>query len=342
MSNIKFSVLIPVYNVEKYIRECLDSVVCQSYKNFEVIIVDDGSTDSSGRICDEYAQKHNFIKVIHQENSGQFMARQVALNQSTGDYCVYIDSDDFWKKELLEKICVIIDKHQCDMVIFDRIDVFEKHSIDVKLQFKNEEVFENERKRELYNLFLEGDNLNNLVQKVFKRELSLNNIDNFGFEGICYGEDAFKSACLVKNASKIVYLSECLYNYRRNVGVTSYIPANLIEKVTYKNTLMLDLLAEDISDFERIKEKSMVRYMKNNVKYVVYGYIRNPEVLLKTIDNVCKTKYYQEARLISRRKLNLLEKNVLKNAENGKLMFISIISKLVNLRNKVMRRKKHG
>lgn len=90
-----FSVIIPVYNVEKYLRECVDSILSQTFTDFEIILVDDGSKDSSGIICDEYAKNDARVKVIHQENAGQSVARNVGTSAALGDYIIYIDSDDY-------------------------------------------------------------------------------------------------------------------------------------------------------------------------------------------------------------------------------------------------------
>lgn len=90
-----FSIILPIYNVEKYLRECIDSVLSQSFTDYEIILVDDGSTDSSGAICDEYAQKHPFINVVHKSNSGLSEARNVGLEAALGEYIIFIDSDDY-------------------------------------------------------------------------------------------------------------------------------------------------------------------------------------------------------------------------------------------------------
>lgn len=91
-----FSVVVPVYNVEKYLRECVDSILSQTFTDFELILVDDGSKDSSGAICDEYAQKDNRVKVIHKENGGQSTARNTGIKAANGQYAIFIDSDDMF------------------------------------------------------------------------------------------------------------------------------------------------------------------------------------------------------------------------------------------------------
>lgn len=95
MAEEKVSVIVPVYNVEKYLRRCLDSIINQTYQNLEIILVDDGSPDKCGAICDEYAEKDDRIVVIHKPNGGVSSARNVAIKESTGKYIVFIDSDDF-------------------------------------------------------------------------------------------------------------------------------------------------------------------------------------------------------------------------------------------------------
>lgn len=96
MSNVEFSIIIPVYNVEKYIDECINSILIQTYTEFEIILVDDGSLDSSGQICDSYTEKDARIKVIHKENRGLSSARNAGLEIAVGKYIIFVDSDDFW------------------------------------------------------------------------------------------------------------------------------------------------------------------------------------------------------------------------------------------------------
>ena len=95
IDNCKISIVIPVYNVEKYLQECVDSVVKQSYKNIEIILVDDGSKDNSPKLCDELAKTDDRIKVIHKENGGVSSARNVGLANAEGEYIAFVDADDF-------------------------------------------------------------------------------------------------------------------------------------------------------------------------------------------------------------------------------------------------------
>ncbi len=113
------SVIIPVYNVENYLRECIDSVLCQTYGNFEIILVDDGSTDSSGGICDEYVDRDERISVIHQKNAGPSKTRNTGLENATGEYIYFLDSDDYIEKNALELLVNTAESNDADLVFFD-------------------------------------------------------------------------------------------------------------------------------------------------------------------------------------------------------------------------------
>ena len=106
---MKFSVLIPVYNTEKYLEECLQSILNQTYQDFEIIIVDDGSSDSSGAICDNFQKAYpEKIIVIHKENQGLISARRVGIANASGDYCIFVDSDDYIENNLLNELNMIL------------------------------------------------------------------------------------------------------------------------------------------------------------------------------------------------------------------------------------------
>ena len=111
------SVIIPVYNVEKYLNECLNSVCSQTFENLEIILVDDGSTDDSSKICDEWSAKDSRVRVIHQLNAGLSEARNSGLKYCKGDYILYIDSDDSIEEDLVESLMNLIEKHNVDIAM---------------------------------------------------------------------------------------------------------------------------------------------------------------------------------------------------------------------------------
>lgn len=123
------SIVIPVYNVEKYIKKCLESVLNQTYKNLEIIIVDDGSPDLCPKICDEYAKKDNRIRVIHKENGGLSDARNVGILHSTGKYITFIDSDDWVKNDFVESLYNNLVNNNCDISCCGIVCYFEKNGM---------------------------------------------------------------------------------------------------------------------------------------------------------------------------------------------------------------------
>lgn len=118
MNSIKISVIIPVYNVEKYIKKAIESVINQTYKNLEIILVDDGSTDNSGFICDEYANIDERITVIHKENGGIVSARKTGINLANGDYAVNLDPDDWIEATAYEQVVKIIEERHPDIIAY--------------------------------------------------------------------------------------------------------------------------------------------------------------------------------------------------------------------------------
>lgn len=116
---VQFSIIVPVYNVKSFLRQCIDSILGQSCLNFEVILVDDGSTDGSSIICDEYANKYEKVKVIHKQNGGQNSARIAGLSNSQGKYICFVDSDDYIDSEFLMNFQKILDAYEPEIIAID-------------------------------------------------------------------------------------------------------------------------------------------------------------------------------------------------------------------------------
>lgn len=113
----KISVIVPVYNVEKYLRQCIDSVLLQSYVDFELLLINDGSKDSSGKICDEYAARDSRVRVLHKENGGVSSARNLGLDNAQGEWIMFLDADDFWAdNNILKKLIDVVERDNLDIV----------------------------------------------------------------------------------------------------------------------------------------------------------------------------------------------------------------------------------
>ena len=121
----KISIIVPIYNVAPYLRQCMDSIIQQTYPNIEIICVDDGSTDESGTIADEYAKKDSRVRVIHQENQGLSAARNAGYSRSTGEYIMYLDSDDWIDLDTCETAIDIALKYDAELVFWAYVRVYE-------------------------------------------------------------------------------------------------------------------------------------------------------------------------------------------------------------------------
>lgn len=220
---IKFSVLIPVYNVEEYLAACLDSVLQQTYTNFEIILTNDGSTDRSGQICEEYASIDDRVFVYHQENKGLLLARRKSISFSSGEFSLFLDSDDSWKTNTLEIIYNTIQSTKADMVIFNWDRLNKKKVLPGKKNFNDKEIELGITKDRIIEKFLRTNELNSLCIKAVKSSLIDKNRDYSHLEGLTMGEDALQSVPLLLKAKKIVYINDSLYNYRVNEDSTTNI-----------------------------------------------------------------------------------------------------------------------
>lgn len=217
------SVIVPVYNVEEYLSKCIDSILHQTYKDFELILIDDGSTDSSYQLCLEYAKNDARIRVFQQENSGPGKARNYGLLQSKGELIIYVDSDDWLEPETLQKMYQIMVTTQVDLVISGYYMDTNKKSTSVKVTFdagyydKNrliKEVYPNMIK---YHHFYDWGISPVLFAKLYKKDYLLKHQLNVD-ERITLGED---SACifpLMLDIDSLYILEEQLYHYRQREG----------------------------------------------------------------------------------------------------------------------------
>lgn len=204
----KISVIVPVYNVEKYIDKCMDSITNQTYKNLEIILVDDGSTDSSGKICDEYAKKDNRIKVIHKENGGLSSARNAGIDIASGKYIGFIDSDDYIELDMYETLYNIITEKNADISACGVIDVYNNNTKVVKNDSRIVEL----NTEQALKTFLEAKGTGHsvfAVNKLYKKEV---------FENIRYpigriAEDAFVIVEILLQCKKVVITTAKKYYY---------------------------------------------------------------------------------------------------------------------------------
>lgn len=200
------TILTPVYNTAKFLRCCLDSIIAQTYQNLQVVLVDDGSTDESLAICKEYANKYPYIEVHHQENAGVAAARNKLLTYVTGDYVLFVDSDDWIEPQTVEYLVTEAERSHADIVTYEAIrDGQPIHNKDVREEWSQEHaVYE----------FLRHVSFNgSLWNKLLKAE----QIKGIQFaKGISYGEDALFIWQALQRVKKVLITNRQLYHYRMN------------------------------------------------------------------------------------------------------------------------------
>ena len=212
----KISVIVPVYNVEEYLARCVDSVLAQTYENLEVILVDDGATDTSGAICDAYATKDSRVKVIHKENGGLSSARNTGLEAATGECIAFVDSDDWIEPDAYAHLLDLMEKYQVELVCGGRYDVSGKTGQrTVGLCPRREEVISGE---ELAGrIFLWDGCDSSACDKLYHRSL----LENFRYpEGkVC--EDVPVTYKIVLQADRVAMSDKPFYNYYHRPGSIS-------------------------------------------------------------------------------------------------------------------------
>lgn len=213
---MQFSIVIPVYNVAPYLRECVDSVLAQDFTDYEIILVDDGSTDNSPAICDEYAEKYSQIKVIHKTNGGNSDSRNVGIREAQGTYLMFLDSDDFWgSTTVLSDIESIIYKEKPDLIIHSFTYFYNKERcIEKKLIGDSRCSFSFDLKKDLKYLIGNGFYYPIVWDKVIRTKILKENNIEFP-KGRLLHEDIAWGADIIPYINKYSIYNACFYFYRQ-------------------------------------------------------------------------------------------------------------------------------
>lgn len=238
----KISVIVPVYDVEDYLEECIDSILEQTYRNLEIILVDDGSPDNCGQICDDYAKKDNRIKVIHKENGGLSDARNIGIKNSTGKYITFIDSDDSVNKKYIEVLYNQLIATNSDISICSYLRFKNYIDSNTSVEIEDSEVLT----RQDILLRLYGSNRVNYViacGKLYKIEL----FQNIQFPKGKINEDEYTAYRLYESSNMVSYNSSQLYYYRtRNDSIMN-------KKISEKRLEVLNSFDDQLNYYRKQK-----------------------------------------------------------------------------------------
>lgn len=280
------SIIVPIYKAETYIHRCLDSIINQTFKDFELILVDDGSPDKSGEICDEYAAKDKRIKVIHKKNGGVASARQCGINIAIGEYTIHADPDDWMELNMLECMYKAIKKTKADLLITDLF--YNKRAAEIY----GKQPIQSTDQEHIMRLILSELN-RGLCNKLIKSNIYKKSNIKF-LEGIDYGEDlVFWIQILQINNLKISYLPKAFYHYDLYTNSNSItknsnkkIAENLNKLISNinrlvpikyekeKKQLLLDILAHVFFEgMDIIQYKNILKSCKEGINNLQYSKI---------------------------------------------------------------------
>ena len=264
--NEKITVIVPVYNVEHYLDKCLDSLVNQTYKNLEIIVINDGSTDNSGTICQEYARKDNRIVYIEKENGGQSEARNMGLDRMTGSYVTFVDSDDWVEPNYVEVLYKKLLEYCADIAIGNYYSYNEQEGIFYfhifgdsyyEKVYDNVSIFENLYESQEMKSFA----LISVFGKLYKADL----VKHLRFDIGKLGEDGYLNQKIYLLAEKTIYLNKGLYAYRQREGSSSRIWTEkwmhaLVDAMSERITLLANMgypLEKHLAVYRQMLEVSL-------------------------------------------------------------------------------------
>lgn len=315
--NLKISVIIPVYKVEEYLHQCIDSILSQTYKNIEVILVDDGSPDSSPRICDEYASRDYRVKVIHKPNGGLSDARNVGLDAATGDYIMFVDSDDYWQgPNVLNILCNTLDNYheKLDFLNFNCIYYYQTDNVMKPWPVFPDIVINSGAPKEIIvGLVSHGMFPMSACMKLIRRDFLIKNDIKF-INGIV-SEDIPWFLEILSKSRAFRFVNEYVYVYRKQVAGT--ISSSFSEK-KYK-----DLYNIFITETAKIKDNYSDYELKNALlSFMAYEFC----ILLGQAHN-----FSGESR---ERELNNLKQYlwILKYDLNPKVKLVNIVKSILGLK----------
>ena len=260
---IKFSVIVPIYKVEKYLRQCVESILAQTYRNIEVILVDDGSPDACPQICDEYEKKDDRVIVIHKANGGLSDARNAGIKRAQGNYLMFLDSDDNWQNEyVLEKIAARIQLTDAEVLSFSYKDYYEEANKERShfLSILSMPLDRKTKDQQLKYLTDNGAYISSAWNKAIKRNTILKN-DLFFPIGVT-SEDIPWCMKLMTFATSFDYLSEEVLVYRHRPGSIS----RTIDQCS------IDNLKNNILKCLEITKDQNCSYSKYYYRYAAYQY----------------------------------------------------------------------
>ena len=256
MNKELISIIVPIYNVEKYLEECIESLILQDYENTEIILVDDGSQDKSSTICDEYSKKHSNIKTYHKENGGLSDARNYGIKKSNGQYICFVDSDDFVKPDYISSMYNNLKKHNVQISACG----YSHYYSDKKIVNRNFQNIERKYDKDDAQIYLNLIGYFNVAawNKLYNKNL----FDDIEFPKGKKSEDMFIMYKLIEKSGNIYYSSEEKYLYRQREG-----------SITKNNTINTDCIEASKQVYTYFKNKNRKKVLPYAAQLIAFSTI---------------------------------------------------------------------
>ena len=267
MEEIKFSIIVPIYNADRYLKLCLDSIINQTYKNIEIVLIDDGSTDNSFEICKDYEQRDTRIILVKQDNRGLVYSRKVGIKIATGDYISFVDSDDTIELDLFSSVVTELKDQYPDVIAYGLREVYTDHVCEKNNKY-NYGYYD--RKTILSDIlpimicrgcFFEFGILPNLVCKIINKKF-LEKIDIYVSDNVTVGEDADFSYQIISQANSLQLLNLIPYNYYQHGNTMMIKPITEKPLISLRNDLEKSFLKNE-------QYKILIRQVDKYYKFVM-------------------------------------------------------------------------
>lgn len=272
MENKLISVIVPVYKAEKYLDRCVESIVSQTYKNLEIILVDDGSPDNCPQMCDKWAEKDSRVKVIHKKNGGASSARVAGINKAAGEYIGFVDSDDWIEKDMYEYLIHLAmdNDAQVACAAFRDVDI---NTFDISFEDNNSELLKIYGFKDIIR-YMNEDCLWSMCNKIYSREL-FKYAPEFT-DRLSFSEDAMYNYFLYKNTKKLVASNKIKYNYFRHEesAIAGCITYSLIDD----SMLAYKIIDDDFDKNSDAYPYAVANKVKNDM-FLINSVIRNQKCL---------------------------------------------------------------
>ena len=340
MDQIEFSIIVTVYNCEPYIKECIESVINQTYGKFELILVDDGSRDNSLKICNEFLNVDSRISVFHKQNEGQLATRLFGIDHASNEFLVFLDSDDTLDKKSLQTIKEYLEEYSPDCLVFGLQRVLDGNVISKWTEVDGKICFSNQKSEFIKKVIL-NEEYNSVCRKVIKRSLIKDIVFPEEFFSIRHGEDLLQSVLYFQVCNKVLFIPECLYNYRVNANSVqqTWNHSNYRVDFTVPETVYQIVTSNNLLDAKSLNEfQAYLCYLLTHDIEMILRFRVPTRQKIDYFEEIKNTSYYQNIlqRYFGDNIENCKKRSIIKLFSNGQYMLLIAVESAMEIARKIL------